>query len=403
MATPPDPAASRAVLIGVGKFDSLASLPAVENSVRTLGGLLTRTDIWGLPEDNCHVVVNPQTPRELSKPVSEAADQATDTLLVYYAGHGLLEPGTGQLHLAVGHSDQRSVHDTAAPYDWIRRAIERSPAARRIVIADCCYSARAFGVQSAKAHLEVDGTFLLAAAAENAVAIAPPGEDFTAFTGELIKLLDNGIQEAGEYLDLDTIYRVLRVELGLREMPEPHRLCRDHLGKAPFVRNIAFKPPIEENGANGAGHEEPGQTPGPGTPADLSDLQIVLSELLLRMATSRSLADTLQTVANGVVSGLGYELAAVNLVRPDGDLVVAAFAGDASAVALMTGRVGPRAAWDRRLGMGERWGSLIFIPHSEGWVLDEDDVPQWYTDGPEPRFEDEWHPSDRLFAPLWAN
>ncbi|MYY10004.1 PAS domain S-box protein, partial [Streptomyces sp. SID4919] len=110
-----------------------------------------------------------------------------------------------------------------------------------------------------------------------------------------------------------------------------------------------------------------------------------------------------QTVANGVVSGLGYELAAVNLVRPDGDLVVAAFAGDASAVALMTGRVGPRAAWDRRLGMGERWGSLIFIPHSEGWVLDEDDVPQWYTDGPEPRFEDEWHPSDRLFAPLWAN
>ncbi|MFJ4771382.1 diguanylate cyclase CdgB [Streptomyces uncialis] len=128
-----------------------------------------------------------------------------------------------------------------------------------------------------------------------------------------------------------------------------------------------------------------------------------LHQVMADMNTARSLADTVQTVANGVVSGLGYELAAVNLVRPDGDLVVAAFAGNASAEALITGRVGPRAAWDRRLGMGERWGSLIFIPHSEGWVLDEDDVPQWYTDGPEPRFEDEWHPSDRLFAPLWAN
>jgi diguanylate cyclase (GGDEF)-like protein/PAS domain S-box-containing protein len=52
--------------------------------------------------------------------------------------------------------------------------------------------------------------------------------------------------------------------------------------------------------------------------------------------------------------------------------------------------------------MGEAWGDLRFIPHTEGWVLDDDDVPQWYTDGPAPRFEDEWHPSDRLFAPMYT-
>ncbi|MFR9796102.1 diguanylate cyclase CdgB [Streptomyces sp. MS06] len=120
------------------------------------------------------------------------------------------------------------------------------------------------------------------------------------------------------------------------------------------------------------------------------------------MNTARSLADTLQTVADGVVTALGYELACVNLVRPDGDLVVAAFAGNQAAEALITGRVGSREAWDRRLGMGELWGDLVFIPHTEGWVLDDDDVPQWYTDGPAPRFEDEWHPSDRLFAPMYA-
>ncbi|MFE4048223.1 diguanylate cyclase CdgB [Streptomyces sp. YIM B13518] len=115
---------------------------------------------------------------------------------------------------------------------------------------------------------------------------------------------------------------------------------------------------------------------------------------------ARSLADTLQMVADGVVTGLGYELACVNLVRPDGDLVVASFAGSSAAEAQITGRTGSRASWDRRLGMGERWGDLVFIPHTEGWVLDDDDVPQWYTDGPAPRFEDEWHPSDRLFAPM---
>ncbi|MEU6380909.1 diguanylate cyclase CdgB [Streptomyces sp. NPDC046909] len=127
-----------------------------------------------------------------------------------------------------------------------------------------------------------------------------------------------------------------------------------------------------------------------------------LHQVMADMNTARSLADTLQTVADGVVTGLGYELACVNLVRPDGDLVVAAFAGNPAAEALITGRVGSRDSWERRLSMGENWGDLVFIPHTEGWILDDDDVPQWYTDGPAPRFEDEWHPSDRLFAPMFT-
>ena len=127
-----------------------------------------------------------------------------------------------------------------------------------------------------------------------------------------------------------------------------------------------------------------------------------LHQVMADMNTARSLADTLQTVANGVVTALGYELACVNLVRPDGDLVVAAFSGNQAAEALITGRVGSRESWERRLSMGETWGDLVFIPHTEGWVLDDDDVPQWYTDGPAPRFEDEWHPSDRLFAPMYT-
>ncbi|MEU2119184.1 diguanylate cyclase CdgB [Streptomyces sp. NPDC016459] len=128
-----------------------------------------------------------------------------------------------------------------------------------------------------------------------------------------------------------------------------------------------------------------------------------LHQVVADLNTARSLADTLQTVADGVVAGLNYELACVNLVRPDGDLVVAAFAGSSAAEALITGRVGSRASWERRLAMADAWGDLRFIPHTEGWVLMEDDVPQWHTDGPAPRFEDEWHPHDRLYAPMYAS
>ncbi|MET7550498.1 diguanylate cyclase CdgB [Streptomyces sp. NBC_01724] len=128
-----------------------------------------------------------------------------------------------------------------------------------------------------------------------------------------------------------------------------------------------------------------------------------LHQAVADLNTARSLADTLQTVADGIVAGLGYELACVNLVRPDGDLVVAAFAGNSAAEALITGRVGSRTSWDRRLAMGECWDGLRFIPHTDGWVLLDDDVPQWHTEGPEPRFEDEWHPQDRLYAPMYAS
>lgn len=128
-----------------------------------------------------------------------------------------------------------------------------------------------------------------------------------------------------------------------------------------------------------------------------------LHQAVADLNTARSLADTLQTVADGIVNGLGYELACVNLVRPDGDLVVAAFAGNSAAEALITGRVGSRTSWERRLSMGQTWDELRFIPHTDGWVLLDDDVPQWHTDGPDPRFEDEWHPQDRLYAPMYAS
>lgn len=41
-----------------------------------------------------------------------------------------------------------------------------------------------------------------------------------------------------------------------------------------------------------------------------------LHQVVAELNTARSLADTLQTVADGAITGLGFELAAVNLVAP---------------------------------------------------------------------------------------
>ena len=127
-----------------------------------------------------------------------------------------------------------------------------------------------------------------------------------------------------------------------------------------------------------------------------------LHQVVAELNTARSLADTLQTVADGVVEGLGYEMAAVNLVRPDGDLVVAAVAGSPAAEAMMAGRVGSRASWERRLAMGERWGDAALHPVHRGLGPRRRRRPAVaHRAVPGPR-QDEWHPMDRLFAPLYA-
>ena len=55
---------------------------------------------------------------------------------------------------------------------------------------------------------EIDGTYVLAAAAETAAALAIPGEPYTAFTSALKTVLQVGVFGAPELLDLELSSRV---------------------------------------------------------------------------------------------------------------------------------------------------------------------------------------------------
>ncbi|MGX1364723.1 two-component system sensor histidine kinase MtrB [Streptomyces canus] len=239
----PDPDRSRVVLVGASRFAQLAELPAVIANIAVLQEILTSEEVWGLPSDHCTVVRDPHGPRAVSQAVKQAAREATDTLFFYYAGHGLIDPGTGELYLALHDSHVQEVYDSAVPYEWIRRPFQTSRAVRRVVVLDCCYSGRMLGAMSEGLGLaEIDGTYLLAAAAENALALGPPGDRHTAFTGELVALLDRGVPGAGELLTLNEIYERMRSSLRAAERPEPQCRDRNSLGAVPFVPNPAYEP-----------------------------------------------------------------------------------------------------------------------------------------------------------------
>ena len=106
---------------------------------------------------------------------------------------------------------------------------------------------------------------------------------------------------------------------------------------------------------------------------------------------------TLDAVCAGVVEGLGFEVAVVNLLRPDGDYEVVAVEGSAHARAALLGQRGNGSQWDRWTALCTPVGRLL-VDYRR--IADDDDVPTWVPDTPATEDGDAWHPLDSVLAPL---
>jgi hypothetical protein len=232
------------VLVGVSGYSFLESLPAVANNLPAMATALASKDSWGLPEGHCTIVAEPASGQEVIDIVWQQAQEITDTLLFYFAGHGLVD-SRGELLLALPGSRRGRSHH-GIPYQWLRDAMSEGRAQRYVVILDCCFSGRALGLMSGTDDLldtaQIDGSYLLAAAGENAAALAPPGEQHTAFTGQLLHLLAQGIPGGPAELDLDTVYHHLRRQLAASGRPVPHKRDRNTAGSLVLARNPAYRP-----------------------------------------------------------------------------------------------------------------------------------------------------------------
>jgi Caspase domain len=241
----PDPAHSRAVLIGGSDYASLPTLSSVRNNLGALAAILCDPDVWGLSEDHCRVILNPASFDQVVEPIKEAAEPAIDTLLVYYAGHGLTD-SSGDFHLTVRDSDVEKSY-TQVLYKWVRDPIRNSRARRRIVILDCCYSGRAANLAMGNdapyaEQAYVDGSFIFTATPENREALAPSDQKYTAFTHELVTVLEEGLSGGGAHVSLNEIFNHVKARLRSKSLPQPEARDRNNLGAQTCFRNKAFVP-----------------------------------------------------------------------------------------------------------------------------------------------------------------
>ncbi|MDT9686954.1 caspase family protein [Streptomyces sp. P9(2023)] len=276
-----DPHGSYAVLVGSTRYDStdLEDLPAVAENLRDLGRLLEDPGVWGLPPERCIRVVDPDSPQVFLDAVREAAQRATDTLLFYFAGHGLTPLDEDGLLLALPSTDPDRAY-SAVDYARVRREVlGTGPRVNRVVILDCCYSGKAFeGAMSGPVsdsvsdsvtmaeQARIAGTYLLTACAANTRALAAPGETHTAFTGELIRLLDQGLPGAGPLIGATDVYDHLVGELRAKGRPTPQQRLGNTGRTLSFARNRHGRPGRRDPSGAGPGLAGPG-FPGPGSAA----------------------------------------------------------------------------------------------------------------------------------------
>ncbi|HEY3478608.1 MAG TPA: caspase family protein, partial [Streptomyces sp.] len=223
----------------------LDDLPAVTNNLTRLGELLQDPAVWGLPADRCVTVPEPATPAEVLDAVHGAARRAEDTLLVYYAGHGLAHPDVNGLLLTLPGTDPERPY-TALDFDAVRREVLGTGRnVNRVVILDCCYSGRAFegGMSDGRAQVQmaeqarIAGSYLLTASAATRQAQAPPGETYTAFTGELIRLMEGGLPGGDQLIEVSRIYEHLYAELQAKRRPLPQQRLSNTGRSLAFTRN----------------------------------------------------------------------------------------------------------------------------------------------------------------------
>ena len=244
----PDRQRSRAVLIGTGRYtdDKLPDLPVVRRTVSDLAAALTDPVYGVVAENHCTVLEDQADIRLVGRDLRSAASQAEDLLLVYFVGHGLVGARRHDLYLGLAGSEWAEPEFNSLEYDKLRSAVLNSAAATKIIILDCCFSGRVVSetmadpVTEMVGQIDVDGTYVLASAGRDQVALIQPGEDYTAFTGRFLHMLRDGVPGGPKLLTVDYLYRRLVIKMKAEGLPQPQKRGTSTADLLALAGNRAF-------------------------------------------------------------------------------------------------------------------------------------------------------------------
>ncbi|MET8873180.1 caspase family protein [Nocardia sp. NPDC004604] len=260
---------TRVLLVGCGSFVDGSALPDVPSAAATITDLAhALTGRCGVRPENVTTVVDPPDPMCVDTALVEAAQQASDVLVFYYVGHGLLSAGNSLYLATQATQNLTELRYKAFPFQAVREIVGDCPARSIVVVMDCCFAGRARGSVAATPTEALQltttgGTYLLTAASATQQALAPEGARHSAFTGALLKLLDDGDAAEPAMITLDSAYRHLQRLLPRHNIPAPRRHTSGNAGELILARNPATAVAIPRVRISGIDESGVGDAPCP--------------------------------------------------------------------------------------------------------------------------------------------
>ena len=241
-------------LFGSSDFEdqTLTPIKNVEASLNQWEKLLLDENYFNLPSSNIQIHLN-KSRDEVMSAFTRFCNQIPNgsLLLVYYAGHGVLDTNFS-LFLSTPKSHVESIQWTGIFVNQFREEINRYKKISKIVILDCCFSAKFFeGIATTPQQLvetkilemeQRKGLFMMASSGGN----VPSKFDSSnpnvpmSFTSTILQAIKEGNNISDEFITAEQIFDRAR-ELSLKKhLPTPYKLATKDGAKISFVKNVNY-------------------------------------------------------------------------------------------------------------------------------------------------------------------
>ncbi|GHC45617.1 vWA domain-containing protein [Streptomyces cinnamoneus] len=289
----------RALLVGVAHYASkrplefaagLGNIAAVQHNLVELQEVLRTGGIFD--EDGIESLFSPGV-EQFEHRLGYARDHTDGLLLVYFAGHGIVDTRTGgHGRLLLGLRDAKVEHGPGFP-GWIRwddvlnrLCSGKSRPRHTVVILDCCYAGNASAAWEELDELDQKRISLLLAVQKNQRIDAGGAGTPTPYTAQLLRHLGQGAGASDGVVTLGGLHK--RLAHGLRAARtvggrewSPQACRQDGADNEVLARPPSAAPAAGTNGEAGRSGDEGSSGPGPRP----GRLRLVVTVLLAVAAT----------------------------------------------------------------------------------------------------------------------
>lgn len=254
-----------ALLIGNSAFEdaALSQLAAPKYDVEALREVLLDSDIGAFDRADILLNANLQAVRQAVYDIFANA-ASDDLILLYYAGHGMLD-FHNQLYLALRDTSSEAPAIASLEASYVRERMRQSPSQRQVIIMDCCYSGAFMEGRSASVGATAltgetfeavgSGRYVLTACTQtqfsfekgNIVKGSPAEIQPAVFTRAIVEGLRTGLGNTkNDNLTISALFAFARDRVRQLDSRMTPKLWTEDAEDLVIARNPRWSPPLDE-------------------------------------------------------------------------------------------------------------------------------------------------------------